>query len=267
MASSREELVRLKVGRAERHLDELHQALRAFREKQPYEIRIDDQTSPTQRLYRLHIREEVPIGLSLIVGDVIHNLRSALDHLVYQMVLSNHHGPRRSNAFPICDTRDEFDSGHAARLRGMTQDAVRAIKGLHPYKGGNDALWRIHKLDIEDKHRLLIPAWEQYQHVSIDIAAPTRHGLSEMAEPYAKPEEVPEHRIGIKPGQRFRVEEGTVVFAEPKDSKVDMKPQIALDVAFGEGEVLEGELLVPTLRQFFSLTNEVIDLLAPFLRD
>ena len=37
----------------------------------------------------------------------------------------------------------------------MLPEAVEAIDKLKPYKGGNDALWRIHELDNVDKHRSL----------------------------------------------------------------------------------------------------------------
>ncbi len=41
------------------------------------------------------------------------------------------------------------------KLMGMRPAAVRAIDELKPYKGGNDQLWRIHELDIIDKHHAL----------------------------------------------------------------------------------------------------------------
>lgn len=36
--------------------------------------------------------------------------------------------------------------------KGMCPKAIKAIDALKPYKGGNDALWRIHELDNIDKH-------------------------------------------------------------------------------------------------------------------
>jgi hypothetical protein len=31
------------------------------------------------------------------------------------------------------------------------------MSGIKSYRGGNDTIWAIHKLDILDKHRLLVP--------------------------------------------------------------------------------------------------------------
>ncbi|KQW36518.1 hypothetical protein [Rhizobacter sp. Root404] len=35
-------------------------------------------------------------------------------------------------------------------------DAVELLKKFAPYQGGNELLWSIHQLDIQDKHRALI---------------------------------------------------------------------------------------------------------------
>jgi hypothetical protein len=35
----------------------------------------------------VHVRHQVPVESSTIVGDIVHNLRSALDSLAYEMAV------------------------------------------------------------------------------------------------------------------------------------------------------------------------------------
>ena len=107
---------------------------------------------------------------ALIAGDVFHNLRSALDHLVYQLAVKATDGnPSRPNQlqFPICDHRKT-----KGRKKGFRESARRQlvdvppfykaqIEALQPYprrKGDpNAALGLLRDFSNHDKHRLLLP--------------------------------------------------------------------------------------------------------------
>lgn len=68
--------------------------------------------------------------LGLLVGEVVHQLRSALDHLAYALVLAAGNTPTRSTAFPVRTARP------ATRLRvdgGVTAAALTAIEDFQPY--------------------------------------------------------------------------------------------------------------------------------------
>ena len=43
------------------------------------------------------------------------------------------------------------------RYRGVPKVAVDFIKEAEPYQGAGNPLWRLHQLDITDKHKLLVP--------------------------------------------------------------------------------------------------------------
>jgi len=104
-------------------------------------------------------RPELVLEWSLIAGDCVHNARSALDHLVWNLVLQNRSVPNRNNGFPV--ERKPTTAGHMARskLRGVHPVIVEAIHGLQPWKGGAGAghwLWVLAQLNNVDKHRLLL---------------------------------------------------------------------------------------------------------------
>jgi hypothetical protein len=97
-----------------------------------------------------------PARLGAIVGDVAHNLRSALDVAAWHLALVNDAAAarRRPNAvsFPITDDPDGFH-GHRA-LPFFNETARRAAEGLQPYHHSNEALGWLRDTSNSDKHRI-----------------------------------------------------------------------------------------------------------------
>lgn len=101
-----------------------------------------------------------PIEWSIRVGDIVHKLRSALDHLVTYMVLSNGHPSsllNRKHRFPIYRSKDSYCNHVANDLRGVNSIAKAKIFELQPFIDfkENLSLWSLHCLNIIDKHRHL----------------------------------------------------------------------------------------------------------------
>ena len=101
-----------------------------------------------------------PIEWSVRLGEILYDLRSALDHLVWQLVLANGKKPGRHNAFPI--VKDEGDWQRATRqLEGVAPEDQQMIGYLQPYTGGINLpfdvwnFWKLHSLCNIDKHRHL----------------------------------------------------------------------------------------------------------------
>jgi len=103
-------LVRLKIERAKEHIGDLDVAVRAFWESRPYEVstKRDDQTR--KLIYYASKVERTPDRLATITGDIIQNLRSALDHLAYQLFLVGTNGKvsGRHVYFPIFADSKEY---------------------------------------------------------------------------------------------------------------------------------------------------------------
>jgi hypothetical protein len=97
----------------------------------------------------------------MIIGDAVHNLRSALDHLA--CALAELENPTASETghsgieFPIYISEGKFNRTGAAKIKKLATPAQDEIKSLQPYKAGDNArfqhLWALHQLDIIDKHR------------------------------------------------------------------------------------------------------------------
>jgi hypothetical protein len=155
-AESRLALIRAKTERAKQHLRSLEEQLVPYRDK-------------TQHVYWDRVQEGGIVALPMLsfnilttAGDVVHNLRTALDHLAHQLVLvgTPDGNPPRQIEFPILDSREEYEKRKASKTRGMRGDAILAIDELKPYKDGNRALWRLRELDNIDKHRMVLSVGE-----------------------------------------------------------------------------------------------------------
>ena len=104
--------------------------------------------------------DEPPIlhDFSVRTGEIAYNLRSALDHLVWQLVLANAKTPGLWNAFPICQDEAKYRRAAKGRLQGLAEQHQEMIKGFQPYRenGGIGAhLWMLHSVCNIDKHRHL----------------------------------------------------------------------------------------------------------------
>jgi hypothetical protein len=106
----------------------------------------------------------------LIAGDAIQNLMSTLDHLAYQIVCSDtaDNPPKPDRIyFPISDDAAKYERIKRGKIEGARQETFDAIDTLKPYKGGNDLLWSLHKLNNIEKHRLLLTVGSQAAGVNI----------------------------------------------------------------------------------------------------
>ncbi len=75
--------VQAKLRRARSHLVELERGAAAYLDDTPFGVYTvaDPTTGPVS--YRVHVRAKPPEDLGLMLGDALHNARSALDHVVW----------------------------------------------------------------------------------------------------------------------------------------------------------------------------------------
>ena len=106
-------------------------------------------------------KPDIPIEWSVRIGEILYNLRSALDHLVWGLVITNGETPGRHNEFPIVNDITEWDSHKSRKLRGVSSKVENMINRLQPYTGGMNlpfdvsAFWTLATLCNIDKHRHL----------------------------------------------------------------------------------------------------------------
>jgi hypothetical protein len=162
--------VRLKIERAKIHMRQLKTAIEAWngheKENDSAVIYADSERQALDIAIG-GVRQSDPMWAAM-VGDVAHNLRSALDHLVCQLALLNGNGIECCNdtCFPICSSGPDFRN-KARKIKSLlSNEAFAEIKKLQPYNAPNlthNNLWIISELDIIDKHRMLVVVTRQYR--------------------------------------------------------------------------------------------------------
>jgi hypothetical protein len=155
--------VRLKIKRANKHIAEFENCVitlpNAYAATLAHNIKIRDKTIQSAVRYHLPNAAAIQAELALVIGDAIHNLRSALD-FAWIATLAHFKIPTTNfSKFPILRTEKELRTAlEERRVNIANADLYKGIVSeIKPYPGGNDDIWAIHRLDILDKHQLLIP--------------------------------------------------------------------------------------------------------------
>jgi len=154
---------RAKLDRAHEHLKALDLETRKAFGPQPVFIADEFDFEARCHVMRLHIREiGDTLRLGTIVGDLIHNVRSALDQAAWLVACRSNPVEKlwqpdiaRQIAFPLTWKPRKFRS-HGV-MPFIADDAKAVLEGLQPYKGGDtpEALGRLDTLWNIDKHRVL----------------------------------------------------------------------------------------------------------------
>jgi len=149
----------LKVSRAAKHVGELNEL---FQKKRPATFIVKTDTYTGKRSAIGKHDEAVMNEAAVICGDIVHNLRSALDHTYWEIV-SPHctsDKERRNTQFPFTSKANEFlktlHDGYANRAGTGFYCAMRNLRS-HGETGGNEMLFLVREMSNLDKHRLLIP--------------------------------------------------------------------------------------------------------------
>lgn len=156
--------VRLKLARALNEIKALDKEVVAFIQTLPYPYRPAFDFNVDTRIitFSVHIEKTPDPMWGVRIGEVIHNLRSALDHIIWELVILTTGRPPvlpTKNQFPIFESKEGFNvRGIDQFLKCVRQDAVELIRSEQPYSTGENRkspLWHLHELSNADKHRTI----------------------------------------------------------------------------------------------------------------
>lgn len=286
MSSADERLasIRAKVERAKKHIGDLEREIRAFSDTNPYVISIKpDDHIPRTQVYYLVKADDPPESISAITGDVLANLRAALDHLAYQLAVVNGTTDEKvlkATYFPISDDATKYKAEAPGRVKGMSQAAIDAIDARKPYKGGTDALWHLHKLNNIDKHRMVVTVGSAISVHTLPrrIKRMILQGMLDHkgAQGVLTDAQVDAFTLNLQPSERkcpLKVgdELGVDLAALPGEehtvdrSDVHQNMQFFIQIAFGEPEIIEPESVTETLKQMVDLVDNLVVSFKPLL--
>lgn len=124
---------------------------------------------------RLRMQQAPPLSeWTLMLGDALHNLRAALDVLVWSFAEPGamNVNERKSIGWPLITNPDKWTEAAASKLRSVPSHVVQQIKLVQPFNREvadreRDGLLLLHELDIMDKHRLALTASAQLNEMQV----------------------------------------------------------------------------------------------------
>jgi hypothetical protein len=252
--------IRAKLDRANEHLETLKGEIGAFLGGEPHTYWTKADIHNGRYSVHVTINAEPPLRLSVICGDYIQCLRSALDYLVCAVV------PKvtKRTAFPIYENPDDYFCSVVVPARRKRQgpltgldvegDLFTAIQQLQPHEGphGHEAhfLFLLRELSNMDKHRAILARAAAHSAVTEPIGMVVHdvrlgHAQYELGQP-------------LKNGAK--VAWGTFVVTGP-EPHVEMEGDFPVEVAFGDPLVrLDGlEQLRDGVREVIALAFKMLD--------
>jgi len=149
-----------KADRAEEVLIGLADEWRVYIELNPWPSRVDDRTDPPWHSIYIDFTAPPPPRFAVIVGEIAHDLRSALDHLAWREAVERV-GLQQAESdagvitFPVAKNASDFNSAKALKYVG--KDARAIMQRHQPYQRVHrkepPALGLLHWFNRMDKHR------------------------------------------------------------------------------------------------------------------
>lgn len=265
---------RARITFAEDHINSLQATVKRFLDKNQCAVRYEKSRKPHKMDIRVYNVPEIPREVSINVGMIAHNMRSALDGLACQLTLLNAESGCAESVcantmFPIRihgpDSKVRSKSNRHERKFSWTSDNflpigryLASLEELQPYKSGNghrkNPLWLLDRLNNADKHRtlVLLPVEGSSVGIGFDPDGPPVQQLH-VDGPFS-----------LRPGRRLteRAKIGEIDTDSPLNVKMYMK--IRAKVAFGQGcRAVERMPVFKTLRQIRSHVSDIVESFAP----
>jgi len=127
----------------------------------PIRLRTEPEREPYRYLFTAEYVPRLPHRLGARLGAVVHGLRSALDHLTWQVAL--HDGalqPDPALRFPIASSPESF-SASGSLLSQLSEEHLALLEEDQPYRSGSgaegDPLAQLATLAERERHEILLP--------------------------------------------------------------------------------------------------------------
>ncbi len=228
----------LKIDRANHHANALKATMLKWLEDRPYELSLDGDDKTGELVARIHINRQPPPEWSILLGEIVYGLRSALDHAVYALSTPAGGQPPNGTEFPIFKDeplfRNQNRPGGLWKARGLSPAALTVVEEIQPFhasgKSEGHPLWVLHELCNIDKHRSL--------------------NLTNTALGASKLTVTPSGGVTLRASQITAdgpVQDGTELARWAVDvaskGKIELDGEIGIDVAFDEAGPAKGEIV------------------------
>jgi hypothetical protein len=221
---------RRKLARAEEHFVELQRKITEFTQVDPYTTVIEPHPEkPDHEVHKVKLTTPLPDSIGDITGDLVYNLRSALDNAGYAVAVASGRSSPKNTAFPFAGSVAQM-ANSLVRSKDIPEQIQSLFCGFEPYKGGDDLLWALNQICNGDKHKMVIPIGTGLVRVGAKVRG---RGFFEMPDPHV--------------WDRTKNEMVLITFGPKTEFKYDFDFRIF--VAFNEVQIVDGQPVVRVLHR------------------
>lgn len=255
--------VGLKLDRAKVHLKAINTAVKTFIEVDLYNTQRFSSIDALDRQWQ-DITWDTPPNINpsigTVLGDFVHNVRSALDQLIFRLVEANGNNPGGHTQWPVSETEGKWRDDIVERnvqdrglppTSGLSDEAFKLVRDFQPFSrdklGSAHPLFRLHRLSNEDKHRTLHTGWPLLTEGPFGLRLEPRGYLA-----FTKVQK-PEKPMPIKDGTPFiRVKVRRIAWPPPEGVQVKVEFDsmgVAIDFYAADRHIAAVDQLAPMLKE------------------
>jgi hypothetical protein len=161
-----------KLRRAKSHRQALTGLVEDFKATEPYTLTAEETDGQNTIGYRLRILRQVPADLTTVIGDLIHNLRSALDAVAFELARQSvgrdlTDEEERATEFPVCadpaSFAEFFGEGSRPRAKQRIRGDLYNKRARQALRKGQSWIWAMEpmwRVDDETRARKVVEEFE-----------------------------------------------------------------------------------------------------------
>ncbi len=239
-----------RASRAKQHLARLKRETTIFSRSKPVQAYIDPKFGGTLKVTHApgYISRSASTRMSILIGEIIYNLRAALDYLVYELAILDSGEAQEGTQFPIESSPQGWHRrkdgtkrkvagniipDYGCYLKGLSATHKAIIELFQPCFGC-DWTGTLQSLSNPDKHRTLTIIWSR---------------STVTATPY--------NPVGVISGEESK----TVIFQAALNrsgNSMNVNTDVAFDIALNDGTPI-----IKTLQILQSQVTQVLDQFKP----
>src|SRR5712692_1109554 len=232
-----------KLKRADENIRNLTREIIRFLNEGPGGMIPEEDEKALQDAIDRHSKREIPHRFGVLAGEVVHHLRSSLDHIVWLLSSETYRSTNpHSIEFPILarqpTTKDEIRR-YERKVKGVTSSTARTtIEGLQPYRSAipdDDPIYIVHNMDRIDKHKELLIVFPAFN-LRLDTEVLDKVAFHELI-----------NKTQLTPDEYAAF-----------NRAVKMNTQLTTQIAFREFGKRKSQPVIPSLLQLAQFIRDVI---------
>ena len=228
-----------KIARAKEHFTEFERCIDEFHNLHPYEqVAENDPNQAGFVIHKMKLTKPLPDAVGNVLGDLVGNLREALDTAAYAIAVASGKTDPKFTAFPFAGS-----IGQMAQSLGRSKDLPKEIHslfcGFQPYLGGDDLLWLLNEICNSNKHKVVTPVGVGLMRQEASVRTV---GYFSMPNPHVWDSEKNEMEI---------------ITLGP-DTKFNYNFNFDIFVAFGDIKLVAGQPVLPVIDNLFGKIERIL---------